>query len=190
MAKPISTLESLPAEAQAQIISWLEVDSRRTVLKRIAQDPPEGLGLKTHLTTLTRFYNRHVMKERAADLELARSLAPDGATDPIDGATQTLTREWAFQIATKPKRDLKAFRALSRWILEQRANDQRDREIELLERRLAFDRERYEVDIAQQVLRHYAELDRVAQDRTADDQTRINQARAILFNRPVEELPR
>ena len=140
MAKPVSNLESLPAEAQAQIIAWLDVEPRRRIVERIAKPAPEGFGIRTHVTTLARFYTRHLANERLADLELAKSLAPDADGDPIHAATQNLTRDWAFQIATKPRRNLESFRSLSRWLLQLRQTQQRDQELAIQSDRFALPR--------------------------------------------------
>ena len=184
-----SAIESLPPEAQEQIIAWLEVESRRKVLERIAKPPPEGFGLKTHLTTLNRFYTHHFAHERQADRELAKLLAPDALGDPIDAATRSLLSDFAFQIATRPKRNIEAFKALSRWVLKRRENEQRDREIQILSERLAFDREKWEFDVSRQILLHHATLERIATDPSTRDEEKINLARAAVFNRPVSELP-
>src|SRR5437764_7773674 len=125
MPKLTSSIESLPEEAQAQIISWLEVEPRHKVVERIAKPAPEGFGIQTHATTLSRFFTRYMAKERQADLDLAKALAPNAAGDPIDAATHSLISDWAFQIATKPKRNVDAFKALSRWLLKSRENEQR-----------------------------------------------------------------
>jgi hypothetical protein len=185
-----SNIESLPVEAQDQIIAWLEVESRRKVLERIAKPSPEGFGLKTHLTTLNRFYARHLARERAANGALAKLLAPpDAPGNPVNAAVNSLVSDFAFQIATKPKRKIDSFKALSYWVLRRGELDQHDREIRLLEQRLAFDREKWEFDIARKVLLHHLELDQISRDTTTNDEEKINRARAILFQKAPHELP-
>jgi hypothetical protein len=188
MPKPISTIDSLPPEAQAQIIAWLELESRSKVAERIAKPPPEGFGIRTHATTLARFFTRHQLKERQADLELAKSVAPN-STDPVDAATQSLLRDWAFNMATNPERDVEDFKALSRWLLRRTEKEQRDRQLDILQERLSFDRERYEFDTARTVLLHQMALAKIASDNTLDDEQKIDQARSLIFNRPISELP-
>jgi hypothetical protein len=184
-----SNIESLPAEAQEQIIAWLEVESRRKVLERIAKPDPEGFGLKTHLTTLNRFYARHLAKERQANRELAKLLAPGAAGDPTDAAVSSLISDFAFQIATKPRRKIEAFKALSYWMLRRSELEQHEREVNLVEERLSLDRQKWEYDIARQVLLHHAELAQISGNATATDEEKINQARATLFNRQASEMP-
>ena len=55
--------------------------------------------------------------------------------------------------------------------------------------RLAFDRERYEFDIARTVLLHHIELGKIRKDDATNDEEKINRARSLVFNRPISELP-
>ena len=184
-----SAIESLPPEAQDQIISWLEVESRRKVLARIALQPPEGFGLKTHLTTLSRFFARYLALNRQDNQQLAAIFAPESSKNPFQDAADALASDWAFQIATKPRRNLGAFKALSRWLLKQRELEQRERQVRLLEERLAFDRERYEFDIARTVLVLQTDLAEISKDNTLEEEDKINKARSLVFKRPISELP-
>lgn len=183
MAKPISALDTLPDDAQAQIIAWLQAESRSKVIERIALPPPNGFGIKTHATTLARFYARYMADDRRDEIELAKLLAPKAAAsdDPVPAATKTIAAGWAFQIATKPRRNLSSFKALSRWVLKHRELEQREREVHLVEARLAFDREKWEFDMAHQVLLHRAALDEIAEDQSTTDEEKINRARLALF---------
>ena len=190
MSNSPSAIESLPAEARDQIISWLETQSRRKVLERIALPPPDGFGLKTHLTTLNRFYARHVAAERPADLELAKLLAPGPSSDPVEAAAKSLISDFAFHLATNPKRKLDSFKTLSYWLLRRQELEQREREIKILTDRLALDREKFEFNAARHALDHHAELGEILENPEGDNEDKINAARAVLFNRPVSELPK
>jgi hypothetical protein len=199
-----SPLDKLSAEDRERLLGWLELHPTRKVVEMAAQQPPDGLGLKTHETTLRRFAARHRAQDRAEDFGLARlfalgSAAASAATDSaltsdspqiMDSATQSLVSDWAFEIASSPRRKLAAFKVLSRWVLKQRELEQREREINLHTSRLALDREKFEFSAARAALNHRVELGEILQNDEADEMEKINQVRSILFNRPISELPK
>ena len=66
-----SVLNSLSADQQEQLYDWLECYPAKRVLELVAAEPPEGFGLKIHLTTLRRFHLRardHFHRQITEDL--------------------------------------------------------------------------------------------------------------------------
>jgi hypothetical protein len=57
--RPDDVLGNLSEEDQAQILTWLEEMTYAAAVRQIAQPRPEGLDIKTHVTSLRRFYERH-----------------------------------------------------------------------------------------------------------------------------------
>ncbi|MDB6039795.1 MAG: hypothetical protein JWM99_3636 [Verrucomicrobiales bacterium] len=51
-------LSALSAAQQEQLFDWLELYPPKIVLEMVAAPPPDGFGLKTHLTSLRRFHER------------------------------------------------------------------------------------------------------------------------------------
>jgi hypothetical protein len=45
-------LSVLSEEQQADLFDWLTTDTYDVVLRRIAQPPPDGFGIKTHINSL------------------------------------------------------------------------------------------------------------------------------------------
>jgi hypothetical protein len=130
---------------------------------------------------LRRFYARHRAETRPVDLDLAKLLAPQNSKDPFEGATESLVTDWAFQLATNPRRNVSAFKALSRWILKQKEQQQRDHEIRIITERLALEREKFQFNAARQALLHHAELAKIMQNPATDNEDKINAAREQLF---------
>jgi hypothetical protein len=204
MAAPVSILEKLSAEDRERLLGWLELHPTRKVVELVAQQPPDGFGLNTHETTLRRFAARHRAQDRTEDLDLARlfalgsaaaSAASGGASLPdspqiMDSATQSLVSDWAFEIASSPRRKLNAFKSLSRWVLKHRELEQREREIKLHTDRLALDREKFEFNAARAALEQHSELGAILQNNDTDNEDKINAARSVLFNRPISDLPK
>jgi hypothetical protein len=63
-----AALSVLTEEQQADLFDWLTTDTYDVVLKRIAQPPPDGFGVKTHINSLYRFYEQRQAQFRAHDL--------------------------------------------------------------------------------------------------------------------------
>src|SRR5678815_3826944 len=66
-------LANLPPEDRAKLDRWLASHPYRTVIQLAATPRPEGLALKTGLRALSRYYNKYLRPDPAADLaELIR----------------------------------------------------------------------------------------------------------------------
>src|SRR5687767_8710407 len=135
MPRPKSVIEELPEDAQSKIISWLECYSARRVVEMISQPTPAGFGIQTHITTLRRFYARHATADQPDEIAMAKALVGAEVNDPIGNATETLLKQWAFQIATQPQRTSSAFKALSRWSLKTQEQQHRILQLELHKQR-------------------------------------------------------
>jgi hypothetical protein len=61
--RPDNVLANLSDDDQLQILIWLEEMTYAAAVAQIAKPRPEGLGLKTHVTSLRRFYARHNQEE-------------------------------------------------------------------------------------------------------------------------------
>jgi hypothetical protein len=185
-----SPLNALTEKQQQQIISWLDIHPPSEVIVMVRRDPPEGFGIVTYDTSLRRFYARHKLAARKDNVHLAAEFTAEPLQDqPFDDLTTSATRQLAFEIATGPGIGLKHFNTLSRWVLKHRELLQRDRALAIQSERLAFDRERYEFDTARTVLLHHIELETIRKDDASSDEEKIDQARSLIFNRPISELP-
>ena len=70
-------LETLTDDQRAQLLTWMEVFPMRVVLEKVAAPSPEGFGLKTHITTLRRFYEgAHLSEIRHQLSVLAPAVTP------------------------------------------------------------------------------------------------------------------
>jgi hypothetical protein len=76
--RPDDVLGNLSEEDQAQILAWLEEMTYAAAVRQIAQPRPEGLDIKTHVTSLRRFYERHESES------LLDSHAPSLWREPIN----------------------------------------------------------------------------------------------------------
>src|SRR5690349_15493522 len=61
--RPDNVLSNLSDDDQLQILIWLEEMTFTAAVAQIAKPRPEGLGLKTHVTSLRGFYARHNQDE-------------------------------------------------------------------------------------------------------------------------------
>ena len=51
-------LDSLSPEQREQLMDWLELHPVQKVLELVAAPPPDGFGIKTHITSLRRFHHQ------------------------------------------------------------------------------------------------------------------------------------
>lgn len=189
MPKSTSAVDQLPEAAREQILSWLECHPTREVVQMIAQPPPDGFGLNTHITTLRRFYARHQASSRPAEEEIARLFESNGPP-ALENATENLLGEWAFLIATNPQKTNGGFKSLARWLLKKREQDQRDRQLDIYQQRLGLDREKFEFNAARQALLHHDALGKILNEPGSDEEAKIQAARRQLFGANISDSPR
>ena len=183
MPKPKSVIEELPEDAQSKIIAWLECYPARRVVEMIAEAPPNGFGLQTHITSLRRFYARHATASQPDEMEMAKALVGSEVSDPMGNATETLLKQWAFQIATQPQRTGSAFKALSRWSLKNQEQRHRILQLELHKERLALERAKFEFNAAREALNHHNTLGIILKDNSIDDEEKIKRAREAIWGK-------
>jgi len=56
-------LDSLEPEQKDQLMTWMELYEIEQVLEKVAAPPPEGFRIKTHITSLRRFYRREKIRD-------------------------------------------------------------------------------------------------------------------------------
>jgi len=192
-----NVLAQLSEEQQAQVFEWLQTLGYTETIRKIALPVPEGFGLTTYRASLHRFYVRYSLQSRADDSALADQIKSDQSSRlALRGGTDAAVQHSAFQLATSPH-GIAEFAQLSRWVLKQQNHDQKQeyleiarRHLELSEKRLSLDREKFEFNAARHALDHHGELGEILQNPEGDNEDKINAARAILFNRPISELPK
>jgi hypothetical protein len=185
-----------PAQ-QEELFDWLELHPAKTVLEMVAAPPPEGFGIKTHLTSLRRFHARartcFHREITAAPLELL----PEPGSDPIalDKLTATALRQFAVEMATVQERDTARFGTVSRWVLRLQQNAQRERELKIAEDRLALmklrvemekskaelEKTKFEYNAARAALHHLPELRDVLLNQGGDNEDKIWATRDKIF---------
>jgi hypothetical protein len=126
-----SRLFKLSAEQQAQLYGWIHQLGYAKAKERAALPPPDGFGIRTHLNSLCRFVARYSeMQKEHEFFNILRCAA--GELDPaVLRAAETMTHHMAFNIATSPQQDLDKFRLLSRWVINLKDNELRERSLNL-----------------------------------------------------------
>ena len=195
--KESCVLSALTPAQQEELFDWLELHPAKTVLEMVAAPPPEGFGIKTHLTSLRRFHARaracFHREITAAPLELL----PEPGSDPIalDKLTATALRQFAVEMATVQERDTARFGTVSRWVLRLQQNAQRERELKIAEDRLALtklrvetekskaelEKTKFEFNASRAALSCLTELDDIVEKHPGDSEDKIWAAREKLF---------
>jgi hypothetical protein len=70
-------LANLPAEDRSKLDHWLASHPYRTVIQLAAAPRPEGLALKTGLRALSRYYNKYLRPDPAAELAQLIEINPE-----------------------------------------------------------------------------------------------------------------
>jgi hypothetical protein len=193
---PQSLYAKLTEDQRAQLYDWILTLGYVKTKDRIALAKPEGFGISTHLSCLHRFFKRYQQKLRTEDIVAAKEnrSSPEDTSILVFDAEQSVQHA-AQHLASSPM-DSDQFRDVSRWLATHKDHElKRDyyqlaaQQLALARERLAFDRERYEFDTARTVLLHHMELVEIRKNDTLTDEEKIDQARSLIFNRPISELP-
>jgi hypothetical protein len=203
-------LSKLTEEQQADLFDWLTTDTYDVVLKRIAQPPPQGLGIKTHINSLYRFYEQRQAAIRAHDLAALSTQNPpepsnapspqDCGEVPIPIGKSSVLRPQSFydaaQVAFSHSTYILAnspltpatYRAVSRTLhqhedisVKRQYLDVARQQLALSRERLQFDRAQFEYNAARAALAILPELIAIDQLTDVDDEAKIWRVRDRLF---------
>jgi tRNA/tmRNA/rRNA uracil-C5-methylase (TrmA/RlmC/RlmD family) len=151
-------------------------------LEKVAAEPPEGFGIKTHLTTLRRFHLRaraHFHAEVAADPELVVGKAR--LSQHSEELSIHALRQAAVELSTAHQRSPAQFRALAHWVTRLKEIEQRERELELANKRIELESRKFEYNAARATLIHLTELKEILRNETTDDEDEVWAAREKIF---------
>jgi hypothetical protein len=176
-------LDSLTTAQQEQLVDWLELHPIKTVLELVAAPPPEGFGIKTHITSLRRFQLRaqaHNQKDLAeCHVELLEELGGD--PQALNLLTDSALRQFAVELATVNNRDPANFATVSSWVLRLQQNAQRDRELKAIEDRIALEREKFQFNAARAAILHMVKIKEVILEHPGDNEDKIWAVRDEMF---------
>jgi hypothetical protein len=177
------TLGTLSASQQEQLFDWLELYSPKIVLEMVAAPPPDGFGLKTHLTSLRRFHERARTCFHRDLTTSSLQLLPGQASDPntLDQLTTVALRQFAVEMASVQERNPARFATVSRWVLRLQQNAQRDREIKVIEERIALEKRKFEFNAARAALLHICKIKEVILEHPGDNEDKIWAIRDEMF---------
>jgi hypothetical protein len=94
-------LANLPLEDQAKLNEWLTCHPYRTVVQLAAAPRPAGLAIKTGLRALSKYYNKFLRPNPAAELAELIQICPEAG----EKAAISMIHAKAALLATKTKQD-------------------------------------------------------------------------------------
>ena len=155
--RPDDVLGNLPPEKKNRIIRWLAEMSYEDVVKRIAEPEPRGLGLQTHYTSLRRFYVKNLPDDLASsrreEMISLRGLAEVCEAEPAP--YDTLIREFFTKGVFYQSLGLAHcdpnFRENMRLLLELRAQELKEKHLELQKARLESDQRKTKPEVNFQI---------------------------------------
>jgi hypothetical protein len=94
-------LWNLPPKDRAKLDAWLKTHPYRTVLQLAASPRPDGLALKTTLRALSKYYNKYLRADPAAELAELIKINPEAG----EKAAISMIHAKAALLAAKIKAD-------------------------------------------------------------------------------------
>jgi hypothetical protein len=149
MPGPTGILDGLNNDQQDQLLTWLELYPIKEVLEMVAAPPPEGFGIKTHITSLRRFQQQAQLNGKEDDLRMARRAQLTGEElDIMRRAASSALVQQAFHFTSSKTNDSKNIAAAAKWLALLHQQELRMRELALSEARLELERKRIELNLA------------------------------------------
>ena len=148
MPSPVGLLENLDQSEKDTLISWIEALPLKAVLDKVAAPSPDGFGIRTHITSLRRFYAREQARAAVHVLEIARERLvsdPSAAADFQKAALSALMHQ-AFQLTADPNLNETKFRAISAWLSTVQQNEIAWQKLQLARERLLLERQKLQFD--------------------------------------------
>ena len=171
MSRP-GILDSLSADQLDDLIGWMDDPSikMQMILERVAAPPPEGFGIKTHVTSLRRLYRRQKLRQAQEDLALARMghLNADELAQIRRSAAAALTR-LAFETASGHAPGAAQLTAAMKWLESLQERELKLEQMELRRRQLAHEQRKLQMAAVfkQTDCRRQADIDRITNAATA-----------------------
>ncbi|HYE31374.1 MAG TPA: hypothetical protein VEH27_08105 [Methylomirabilota bacterium] len=177
------SLNALTPAQQQILFDWLETHSVKQVLEMVAAPPPEGFGLKTHITTLRRFHLRARWRFQSQLTEDISDLPPSHkpGLNNSDQLTLHKLREATLHNAMLHQSDPATVATLGRWMLRLKEAEYRKEELELLRARLALETRKFEFNAARQAIIHQQEIATICSNTSTDNEDKIWAAREKIF---------
>ena len=187
-------LASLTRDQLDDLYEWISNESYLEVVKRVALPAPDGFGIKTHITTLCRFYREERARRHAESLIEARN-APDPLTcDELVAEASRQLAHASYEIALGPI-NAKTFNDLSRALHRKELTTLRlsqveinKQQLDLNKERIALERKRIELEVRQfehnaveAAAKHAAKLNEIGSDPNLDDRQKYALARDVVF---------
>jgi hypothetical protein len=184
-----AALSKLTEDQQADLYDWLCSGTFEAVRARIAKKPPEGLGIKTHVTSLVRFFRARQTEIQALDFAETAEGA-EGHLGSIEAAMAASKRALVhsmFVLAHSPG-SAEHFPSLARVIqrneylaIKREFLQVAQRQVALARERLEFQRRQFEYNAARAALSALPELVAIDEMKQIDDEAKIWRVRERLF---------
>ncbi len=159
--RPDDQLGNLPQEQKQRIIGWFGELTYDDVLKKIADAPPEGLGLKVQYTSLRRFFGKYIdqdlLKERQEANERLRHFMDviEAEPAPYEALTREFFQKNLFLQSMSPGHHGDKFIKNFQLMLNLRAQELKEKYYELAKARLQAQSNKEQAAAALQVFSHF-----------------------------------
>ena len=188
------SLASLTQDQLDDLYEWISSDSYSEVVKRVALPSPDGFGIKTHITTLCRFYREERARRHAESLIQARSSPNPLTSDELVAEASRQLAHASYEMSLRPL-NATHFNTLSRALhrvelsgLRRTQVDINKQQLDLNKERIALERKRIDLEVRQfehnaveAAAKHAAKLNEIGSDPNLDDRQKYALARDVVF---------
>ena len=142
----IGILDSLEREQKDLLVTWIETLPIKLVLEKVASAPPEGFNIRTHITSLRRFYQRERNSHTRENIDYARGaiLTINDAEVIRQAAMDALTHH-AFEIATTPGFGEFELSRAARWLTALQQHEIKLEQLKLRREKLLLEKQRLQI---------------------------------------------
>ena len=142
----IGILESLEREQKDLLVTWIETLPIKVVLDKVAAPPPEGFNIRTHITSLRRFYQRERNAHTRENIDFARGacMSSNDAEVIREAAIAALTHH-AFEVATTPGFSECELSRAARWLATLQQHELKLEQLQLCRDKLLLEKQRLQI---------------------------------------------
>jgi len=145
----LGALDNLTEDQRAILLEYMEQLPIQQVLLKVVSPPPNGFGIKTHITSLRRFYQRARREALQHQLaEDASSISPSDLANLERAAAGALTH-YALETMTLPGTGSTNLAHITKWLIAVRGNEIRADRNAIARERLALADRKLQLSAAQ-----------------------------------------
>jgi hypothetical protein len=170
---------------RSQLHQWLFVEEHTLAEVRIliSKPEPEGFNLQTSIAAIDRYYQSNALLHQLTqhtELLTIMQTRPETLPETLD--------QFSRYALFNPRFNTKTFNSLIRLYRaqldsqhRQKSESQRDRHLDLIDKRIHLETYKVQINVARKAIEHAAELQDIAYRSEIDNEEKIHQGREVVY---------